>query len=95
MNQYSLSEQHNKTPGRIQKNASASALGLSLMGVLFLFSGILWFSLTAIEAYRSNETQNTIVSVFIGLGLYRFGKFLLQQVGKYKLRPNRRRQVIS
>jgi len=35
------------------------------------------------------------VSVLICLAMYRAGKFLLQQVRKFKMPPNRRRSVIS
>lgn len=95
MNQYSLSEQHNRSSGRIDKQASASALGLALMGVLFLFSGICMFALTTIDALRHNESQNTIISVIIGLALYRVGKCVLSHVAKFKMRPERRRNLIS
>lgn len=95
MNRYSLSEQHEQLTERTDKPATASALGLCLMGFMLLLSGILMFILTTINAFSSNEGTKTMVSVLICLAMYRAGKFLLQQVSKFKLPPNRRRSVIS
>ena len=92
MNQYSLSDNQTK---RIEKRATAGAFGLCLMGFLLLLSGILMFILTTVNAFSSDEGTKTMVSVLICLAMYRAGKFLLQQVSKFKLPPNRRRSVIS
>lgn len=95
MNRYSLSEQPEQTKEKADKPTTASALGLSLMGFLLLLSGVLMFILTTVNAFSSNEGTKTIVSVMICLAMYRAGKFLLQQVSKFTLPPNRRRGVIS
>tara|TARA_X000000950_G_scaffold249382_1_gene309201 strand:- start:40 stop:327 length:288 start_codon:yes stop_codon:yes gene_type:complete len=95
MNRYSPTERTEQHPERAGKPATASALGLCLMGFLLLLSGVLMFILTTVNAFSSNEGTKTMVSVLICLAMYRAGKFLLQQVSKFKMPPNRRRSVIS
>ena len=95
MNRYSPTERTEQYQERADKPATASALGLCLMGFLLLLSGVLMFILTTVNAFSSNEGTKTMVSVLICLAMYRAGKFLLQQVGKFKMPPNRRRSVIS
>ncbi|MBR9790282.1 MAG: hypothetical protein GYB58_00905 [Gammaproteobacteria bacterium] len=95
MNRYSSTERTEQHQERADKPATASALGLCLMGFLLLLSGVLMFILTTVNAFSSNEGTKTMVSVLICLAMYRAGKFLLQQVSKFKMPPNRRRGVIS
>lgn len=95
MNRYSPTERTEQDQERADKPATASALGLCLMGFLLLLSGVLMFILTTVNAFSSNEGTKTMVSVLICLAMYRAGKFLLQQVSKFKMPPNRRRSVIS
>ena len=95
MNRYSPTERPEQHQERADKPATASALGLCLMGFLLLLSGVLMFILTTVNAFSSNEGTKTMVSVLICLAMYRAGKFLLQQVRKFKMPPNRRRSVIS
>tara|TARA_B100002049_G_scaffold207013_1_gene167803 strand:+ start:40 stop:327 length:288 start_codon:yes stop_codon:yes gene_type:complete len=95
MNRYSPTERTEQYQERTDKPATASALGLCLMGFLLLLSGVLMFILTTVNAFSSNEGTKTMVSVLICLAMYRAGKFLLQQVSKFKMPPNRRRSVIS
>ncbi|WP_296046327.1 hypothetical protein [uncultured Alteromonas sp.] len=95
MNRYLPSERPEQHQERTDKPAIASALGLCLMGFLLLLSGVLMFILTTVNAFSSNEGTKTMVSVIICLAMYRAGKFLLQQVSKFKMPPNRRRSVIS
>ncbi|HCA76467.1 hypothetical protein EXU34_08705 [Alteromonas sp. ZYF713] len=95
MNRYSPTERTEQHQERADKPATASALGLCLMGFLLLLSGVLMFILTTVNAFSSNEGTKTMVSVLICLAMYRAGKFLLQQVSKFKMPPNRRRSVIS
>ncbi|GGF62735.1 hypothetical protein [Alteromonas lipolytica] len=95
MNRYSLSQQAQPTAKRSEKRPTASALGLCLMGFMLLLSGVLMFILTTINAFSTDEGTKTMVSVLICLAMYRTGKFLLQQVGKFMLPTNRRRSVIS
>ena len=95
MNRYSPTERTEQHQERADKPATASALGLCLMGFLLLLSGVLMFILTTVNAFSSNEGTKTMVSVLICLAMYRAGKFLLQQVSKFKMPPNRRGSVIS
>lgn len=95
MNRYSPTERTEQHQERTDKPATASALGLCLMGFLLLLSGVLMFILTTVNAFSSNEGTKTMMSVLICLAMYRAGKFLLQQVSKFKMPPNRRRSVIS
>mgnify|MGYP001326146764 FL=1 len=95
MNRYSPTERTEQHQERADKPATASALGLCLMGFLLLLSGVLMFILTTVNAFSSNEGTKTMVSVLICLAMYRAGKFLLQQVSKFKMPPNRCRSVIS
>ena len=87
-------EQPNKSESSL-KNASASVLALALMGFVLLITGVLMFVLTTIEALTQHEDTRTIISILVGLGMYRWGKLVLQKVGKFKLPPDRRRSVLS
>ena len=94
MRQPTQNEQPDTTASPL-RNAPAGVLGLALMGFVLLITGVLMFVITTIEALTQHEDTRTIISVLVGLGMYRAGKMVLQKVGKFKLPPDRRRSVLS
>ncbi|MFS1701647.1 hypothetical protein FJ444_08770 [Aestuariibacter sp. GS-14] len=94
MRQPTQNEQPDTTESPL-RNAPAGVLGLALMGFVLLITGVLMFVITTIEALTQHEDTRTIISVLVGLGMYRAGKMVLQKVGKFKLPPDRRRSVLS
>ena len=94
MRQPTENEQPNNAESSL-RHASAGVLDLALMGFVLLITGVLMFALTTIEALTQHEDTKTIISILVGLGMYRLGKLVLQKVGKFKLPPDRRRSVLS
>ncbi|MDC8829318.1 hypothetical protein [Alteromonas gilva] len=93
MNQNFSLEQLDKGITPAKRTASVLEFGLCVSGVILLLSAVLFFGVTAFNAFSSDEGTKTMVSVLACLALYQAGKILLHQVNKVKLHPERRLQA--
>ncbi|NVK55837.1 MAG: hypothetical protein HWE26_09490 [Alteromonadaceae bacterium] len=92
MNQNFSLEQLDKGVTPAKRTASVFEFGLCFFGFILLLSAVLFFVLTTVNAFNSSEGTKTMLSVLGCVALYQSGKFLLRQVNKVKLHPERRLQ---
>lgn len=78
-----------------RKPASAIQASVTLFGFLLFLTGLLMFVIGTIEMFTPNDSLQTACYLFLGIVMYKIGRFILKQSATLPLKENRRKQVLS